>query len=141
MHQVQIREMIPNQNIGPIRELLEQHAADKELHIPAYESQSISLAAYYGEQYVGGIMGTMVWRMLHIQYLAVDSAFRGHGIGIQLLQQIEQIAAEQGCIVSELTTMSWQAPEFYKKQGYTIFGEIANCPVEGQSRFYLKKEL
>ena len=37
-------------------------------------------------------------------------------------------------------TMSWQAPDFYKKYGYRIIGELENIP-EGNKKYHLVKDL
>lgn len=47
---------------------------------------------------------------------------------------------KRGCQYAYLDTFSFQAPEFYQKRGYVIFGELPNFP-EGHHRFFLKKEL
>jgi hypothetical protein len=39
-----------------------------------------------------------------------------------------------------LDTFSFQAPGFYLKHGYEVFGELPGFPA-GHTRFYLKKAL
>ncbi|MNC61397.1 N-acetylglutamate synthase [compost metagenome] len=90
---------------------------------------------------MGGVTGDVAWNILNVHLLAVDPACRGTGLGASLLAEIENRARQLGCKVSELTTMSWQAPHFYQKQGYEIFGEIKDCPNEGHTKYYLKKRL
>jgi hypothetical protein len=53
---------------------------------------------------------------------------------------IEEEAKKKGCKLVHLDTYSFQAPEFYKKQGYDIFGILDGYP-EGIKRYYLKKDL
>jgi ribosomal protein S18 acetylase RimI-like enzyme len=36
--------------------------------------------------------------------------------------------------------MSWQAPEFYKKHGYTVIGILPDIP-SGNQKYLLMKEL
>ncbi|MBT2288156.1 GNAT family N-acetyltransferase [Paenibacillus albidus] len=138
---MEIKETEYEMNQKRISALLEQHGHARLQDIPPYERQTVSLAAYEHGAYAGGITGEMVWSILHVHLLAVDEAYRGHGVGALLLEQMEALAKAQGCKVSELTTMSWQAPGFYQKQGYEIFGEIQDCPLVGQTKFYLKKQL
>lgn len=40
-----------------------------------------------------------------------------------------------------LDTMSWQAPEFYKKQGYEVIGVLADIPKENQKYLLMKRAL
>ena len=62
------------------------------------------------------------------------------GIDSTLLTQAEQAAMQRGCRYAYLDTFSFQAPQFYQKRGYVIFGELPNFP-QGCSRFFLKKDL
>ncbi|MEK4328555.1 GNAT family N-acetyltransferase [Paenibacillus sp. FSL R7-0312] len=138
---LRIADLNLEQNSQEISGLLEEHSRRMDDTIPPYEREILSLAAYEGDTYVGGITGDMVWKILSVHLLAVDPAYRGNGLGGILLKELEDRARLRGCKVSELTTMSWQAPRFYQKQGYEIFGEIHDCPQEGQTKYYLKKIL
>lgn len=136
-----IQELLLDHNLPQIGIFLNQHNLHNDLQIPDYESIPFSLAAYEGEQYIGGVTGSMAWGLLYIRYLAVDPVYRGQGVGAKLLQAIEDQARQQGAKISELTTMSWQAPHFYMKYGYVIFGEIQDIPIVGETKYYLKKTL
>jgi ribosomal protein S18 acetylase RimI-like enzyme len=57
-----------------------------------------------------------------------------------LLQEAEAIAVKRGCHHSHLDTYSFQAPEFYEKQGYRRFGELPDYP-PGHTRYFLRKDL
>ncbi|WP_165861415.1 GNAT family N-acetyltransferase [Paenibacillus paeoniae] len=138
---MQILELNYENNQQEISRLLEQHSEFANHSVPPYVREGISLAAYENDRYIGGITGSIVWNMLHVHLLAVDPSCRGNGLGAALLEEIESRARLRGCKVSELTTMSWQAPHFYQKQGYEIFGEIKDCPNEGHTKYYLKKSL
>jgi ribosomal protein S18 acetylase RimI-like enzyme len=138
---LKISELHHEQNQQKISELLEQHSRHSNQDIPPYEREVISLAAYENDTFIGGITGDIVWNILNVHLLAVDPSYRGNGSGAALLQELEDRARQRGCKVSELTTMNWQAPHFYQKQGYEIFGEIKDCPNEGQTKYYLKKIL
>ncbi len=90
------------------------------------------------EKIMGGITGHMFWNHLHIDFLWVDQSLRGTGYGSQLLNKIENFAIEQGCRLVYLDTFSFQAPEFYKKKGYEVFGTIENHP-KGFNQYFLQK--
>jgi len=92
-------------------------------------------------QLVGGIQGNYDnFGWLWIDSLWVSKTVRGHGFGVQLLNKIEGVAVDNGCKHSHLTSFSYQAADFYIKQGYEVFGELENYS-KGHSRFWLKKEL
>ena len=56
------------------------------------------------------------------------------------MEQAEAVAREQGCVGIWLDTFTFQAPGFYRKLGYALFGEIPDYP-PGSSRFFLSKRL
>ena len=89
---------------------------------------------------IAGILGGTYWGWLHIDILWVAEKYRMQGIGSKLLKAAEEEAKKRGCHSVHLDTMSWQAPEFYKKHGYKIISELENIPA-GNKKFHLIKEL
>ncbi|RKP57968.1 N-acetyltransferase [Cohnella endophytica] len=90
-------------------------------------------------QITGGIVGEFCWNWLEIQYLFVEQAFRKMGYGRKLLLEAEKIAKEKQCDFIKLDTLSFQALDFYKKEGFEIFGTIENAG--GHTYYYLKKDI
>lgn len=88
---------------------------------------------------IGGIYFDLIWEWLHIEWLWVDEAHRDRGIGAELLRRAEAVAVERGITRSHLETTSFQAPGFYRKQGYVVFGELEGKP-EGHTWYYMKKD-
>ena len=70
----------------------------------------------------------------------VICAGESQGYGAQLLQTAEQIAVERGCVGIWLDTFSFQAPSFYGRHGYTVFGTLHDHP-RGKRHFFLTKLL
>ena len=64
---------------------------------------------------------------------------RNQGYATLLMQSIENEAKEKGCKNSYLNTISFQAPEFYKKLGYKKFAELENFHQEYNKLFFRKK--
>lgn len=89
---------------------------------------------------VGGIVGGTYWGWMYVDVLWGREDFRNSGIGSKLLAEAEKEAVRRGCHHVHLDTMSWQAPEFYKKQGYEVIGVLADIPKENQ-KYLLMKEL
>ncbi|MGB8507794.1 MAG: GNAT family N-acetyltransferase [Pyrinomonadaceae bacterium] len=90
---------------------------------------------------VGGVHGNYAnSRWLYVNSLWVSESVRGNGYGTRLMNRIEGEAIKGGCTNSYLDTFSYQAPEFYKKLGYRVFGELENFP-PGHSRYFLGKQL
>ncbi len=89
---------------------------------------------------IGGLLGMTYWGWLSIEILWIDESARGQGLGQQLMARAEQIARERGCHAIHLDTMSFQAPEFYRKLGYTVWGELDDLPT-GHRRIFFQKSL
>ena len=89
---------------------------------------------------IGGILGGTYWGWMHLDILWVNEKYRKTGIGSKLLKAAEEEAVSRGCHSVHVDTMSWQAPEFYKKHEYRIIGELDNIP-NGNKKYHLVKEL
>ncbi|MEW2510768.1 N-acetyltransferase [Streptomyces sp. NPDC046870] len=89
----------------------------------------------------GGLVGHTWTTWLHVTYLWVDAAHRGAGLGTRLLAEAERIAAtDRGCTASRLETWNFQAPDFYRKQGYEVVCVIPDYP-PGITEYTLTKRL
>ncbi|CAL9469934.1 GNAT family N-acetyltransferase [Streptomyces sp. enrichment culture] len=89
----------------------------------------------------GGLVGHTWTTWLHVALLWVDERYRGTGLGSRLLGEAERVAREErGCRAARLETWDFQAPEFYKKQGYEVVCVIPDYP-PGITEFTLTKRL
>lgn len=93
-----------------------------------------------GGQVIGGMFGHFGMGWLYIDYFWLNDTLRSHGLGSQLLKKAEDEARCRGCKGVFLYTYSFQAPDFYQKQGFQIMGVLEDCP-PGHQRYYLKKSL
>lgn len=89
---------------------------------------------------LGGLYGRMIFRWMFIELLSVPEQGRGQGIGSKLMAQAEALARENNCYGLWLDTFDFQAPEFYRKLGFSQFGEIVDYP-PGHKRHYFQKRL
>lgn len=89
---------------------------------------------------VGGITANMFWHHIHIDFLWVDKRFRKEGYGSILLKKLEDFAREKACRLIYLDSFSFQAPGFYQKNGYEVFGKIDDHP-KGYDLYFLQKRL
>jgi GNAT superfamily N-acetyltransferase len=127
------------QDLAVVDEGLEEHTEELFPH------KSRTFVAFFLRdehgQVLGGVngnFGSFGW--LYVNALWVADELRGSGYGRQLMERIEAEAARHGCKNAFLNTMSFQAPEFYRKIGYTVFGELEDFPA-GHSRIFLRKTL
>lgn len=88
----------------------------------------------------GGIISEICWNWLEIHTLMVDEEIRKSGYGTKLLAEVEKIALHRSCDFIKVDTLSFQALDFYEKNGYRIFGSIDNVGRDFK-HYYLKKEL
>lgn len=89
---------------------------------------------------VGGVIGATYWDWLYVNLMWIREDLRGQGYGKQLLELAEEEARRRGAKNAYLDTFSFQAPGFYKKNGYYSFGELQNFP-PGHQRYFLQKKL
>jgi len=89
---------------------------------------------------VGGVIAATYWDWLYINLMWIEEELRGRGYGQQLLMLAEEEGRKRGAKQAYLDTFSFQAPGFYKKYGYEVFGELHDFP-PGHQRYFLTKQL
>ena len=92
------------------------------------------------DEVLGGVIGSTFWDWLYIDLMWIKEELRGQGYGRRLLKLAEEEARKRGAKNAYLDTFSFQAPGFYKKYGYQVFGELNNFP-PGHQRYFLTKQL
>ena len=103
-------------------------------------SEDINLILKEENKIYGGLIGKIYRRCLFVEFLWISEEVRGLGYGEKLMIEAEKIAISEQCRFIHLDTFSFQAPEFYKKNGYEIFGVLEGYS-DGIKRYYLKKDL
>lgn len=104
-----------------------------------YEHICFVLRAPDGE-IAGGALGELYWGWFHLDLLWIKDELRGKGYGHSLLMRTEEEARQRGARNIFLDTFSFQAPEFYQRYGYHIFGTLPDYP-SGHQRYFLTKQL
>ncbi len=92
------------------------------------------------DQMIGGLSAVKYWNCLFVDKLWVDDKHRKQGLGKRLLEKAEAEARKLGCKISHLNSHSLQAPGFYRKMGYKVFGRLKLYP-KGQSVYHFFKKL
>ncbi len=82
---------------------------------------------------------TLYWAQ-YLEVLWVDKKYRGLGYGKDLVLEAEKLAKENGCLVSQTYTFSFQAPEFYQAIGYELKATYDGY-FEGITELILMKKL
>lgn len=124
-----------------IRERLIAYNAEQ---LPAEVKSKKETAAFTVRDEAGGIVGgvtcTLFWQHMHIDFLWVEETKRKEGLGAKLLAEAENFAKQKGARLIKLDSFSFQAPRFYEKHGYTVYGKLEDHPV-GHTQYYLVKRL
>jgi GNAT superfamily N-acetyltransferase len=89
---------------------------------------------------IGGLIGRTSLGVLFVDYFYVPDSHRGRGLGTEALAVAEAEAIRRGCARAVLFTMAIQAPRFYEKRGYKVFGTI-ECDPPGNARIFMTKDL
>lgn len=111
-------------------------------HAPADDYQPLALFVRDNQgQIMGGLLGETFWEWLHVSIVWLSEDLRGRGFGRDLLTAAEKEALRRGCHSAFLDTLSFQAVEFYEKQGYKIYGKLDNFPPGGHVRYFMQKAL
>jgi GNAT superfamily N-acetyltransferase len=76
-----------------------------------------------------------------VRTLWVRDDLRGRGLGARLLGAAEREAARRGCREMQLDTHDYQAPGFYRRQGYREIGELPGWPGAATRRVFFRKAL
>ena len=100
--------------------------------------QLATFAAEPAGQVVGGAVGRTWGQCCELLQLWVAPQHRSAGLGSRLLSEFEAHARTRGCNVFYLTTLSYQAPEFYRKHRYLELAQISGYP-NGITKYLMHK--
>jgi len=78
---------------------------------------------------------------IHIKALVVDKEHQKKGLGASLLAELEEKAEKAGVSSITLSTKSYQAKDFYVKQGYEIYASLEDVPQKGVTKYHFIKWL
>jgi GNAT superfamily N-acetyltransferase len=77
---------------------------------------------------------------LEIRFVWVREDLRGQGHGRRLVEAAEVEARARGCRQAWLDSYTFQAPAFYQRLGYEVFGSLQDYPAP-HSRVFMTRTL
>ncbi|HEY4783215.1 MAG TPA: GNAT family N-acetyltransferase [Chthoniobacterales bacterium] len=89
---------------------------------------------------LAGLLCTRHWNYLFVSAVYVEESKRAKGIGRELLSAAEKLALQNRCDAIYLDTFDFQAPGFYEKFGFRIFGDLKDYP-PGHIRYFMVKDV
>ena len=106
----QYREVFGDQGVGPL------------------EPETFYLVEEVDGQRVAVLQAQQTLETAHIKALVVQKEYRGRGLGMALLKQLEVEARSRDIKSITLSTKSYQAKDFYLKAGYQIYATLEDVP-------------
>lgn len=91
------------------------------------------------DKVIGLITGHSYYKEVHIGDLIVLEEYRHKHIGSELMKNVEEYFKGKGFENMNLTTYSFQAPEFYKKCGFNVEFIRENKENPKLNKYYLVK--
>lgn len=89
---------------------------------------------------IGGLYGRTSLGVLFIERFFLPEERRGNRLGSRILAMAEEEGRRRGCALAALFTLHFQAPGFYRKQGYDIAARL-EAPPPGATRILMTKKL
>ncbi len=106
---------------------------------PIGDVRSLAVTARLpSSEIIGGAVGRTWGACCELLQLWVHRDHRNAGTASRLLLEFEKMGAGRGCDTFYLTTLSYQAPEFYRKRGYEALAEISGYP-DGIIKYLMHK--
>jgi len=117
---------------------LHQHVIE---HVgDGYKGIEIKLVARdQAGELVGGLSAWTTLQNLIFDHIWIEERFRGRGLGRRLMQEMEKIAKDTGCIASQASCFSIQSLGFFEKMGYKILGVSDGYPPPVREYYLVKK--
>ena len=89
---------------------------------------------------VGGLLGRTSLGLLRVERFFLPEGLRRDRLGSRILAMAKEEGRRRGCTRAVLSTVHFQAPGFYLKQGWEVAARI-ECEPPGHTRFHMTKKL
>jgi GNAT superfamily N-acetyltransferase len=116
--------------------------AYNETHAGRWDGRPLAILARDPgtKKVVGGLLGRTSLGLSNVERFFLPEDLRRERLGGRILAMAEEEARRRGCTRAVLSTLHFQAPGFYMKQGWEVAARI-DCEPPGHTRFYMTKKL
>jgi GNAT superfamily N-acetyltransferase len=116
--------------------------AYNEVQAGGWDGRPLAIFARHPEtrKVVGGLLGRTSLGLLTVERFFLPQELRRGRLGSRILAMAEAEGRRRGCTRAVLSTIHFQAPGFYLKQGWEVAARI-ECEPPGHTRFYMTKKL
>ena len=135
---MEIRRIEENEKTGEfINREFTDYAVDCDV---ALNFEEFTFAAEDEEKIAGIITGRAYYNEVHIGDLIIGKDYRRAGVGSRLVAAVEEASKGTGYDKIALTTFGFQAPEFYRKNGFLLeyIRKNPDCPALDKY-FFIKR--
>ena len=122
-----------------VHDYLAQHQLEMSMGVSTPKVQHTFAAYNDNDEFLGGLVCHITDQTMHIEMLALPEAARGQGVGSKLIKETLAFAKSQGIIAVTVSTLEFQAKDFYIGLGFRIFGQLDNVPFEGTNKYFFVK--
>ena len=88
-------------------------------------------------QILAALSYQLLYQTIKISDLAVLTSHQKQGLGTWLLKALKAEAEKHQVLNLILTTRSYQAKDFYLKQGFAVFGMLKDVPFASVDTYYM----
>lgn len=96
-------------------------------------------ASYNGEELIGAIRCSIMYKVMNIELLIIDPKHRKLGIGKSLYNMVVEYAKKINCTMLTVETFNFQAVEYWKNKGFKI--DFVRNGYNGNSLYYFSKDI
>lgn len=112
---------------------------NSDIVVDEYQAKEFNFMIYDDNKLVGGAIGFVKYDWYFLDMLYIDEEYRKRKIGTSLINELENFAQKKKLVGIRTDTWDFQAKGFYEKMGFTLFGELKDCPLGTINYFFEKK--
>jgi GNAT superfamily N-acetyltransferase len=135
--ELQLTDTVEAQSEAVIEDGLSRYNEEKAGFVDA---RALAVLVRDAGDVVGGLIGRTTLGIFFIDLIFLPATARGQGLGGKVMAMAEREARRRGCSAAVLFTITFQAPDFYARQGYGELGRV-ECDPPGHSRVCMTKRL